>query len=93
MCMRIPKVKNIINQERVAVLHRTQFQFPSTGSFRLSQVIRSIKIKNGNEYYNFNYYKCPNCGSEIPESDPHHEDNNNIWFCNDCAFLTDKITE
>lgn len=46
---------------------------------------RKIMIRNGNAFVPFYIYKCNNCYSDIPESDPYEIIDRKI-YCGDCAF-------
>jgi hypothetical protein len=39
------------------------------------------------------YYKCDYCGKEIFEADEHYSEDDNRYFCWDCAFKLNKLTE
>lgn len=53
---------------------------------------KNIKIKNGTEFQNFNFYKCDNCNTELKESDAKYK-LNNFDYCPECSFRKNIITE
>lgn len=54
--------------------------------------VRQTRIKNGNRYVAFYFYKCNHCGGEIPESYPHTHKGED-YYCWDCSLLTGQISE
>lgn len=56
--------------------------------------LRTIKMRNGDYFENFHFYKCDRCRIEIPESDPHcATDDKTEHYCWDCAFILKFISE
>lgn len=47
---------------------------------------RVIFIENGDLQIPFRYYRCAECGGEIPESSPMHVEESGETFCGECAF-------
>lgn len=54
--------------------------------------LETIRIPNGDIYYNYRIYKCDHCGTRVEEAWP-HTDEQNKHFCWDCSFITGRVTE
>lgn len=54
--------------------------------------LRTIKIRNGDDWEDFIIYKCDKCGEEIKESDPRCCDGS-IDYCWECGFRLGLLTD